>query len=56
MADNDNKGTGMFGLLLAGVAVLAAGLFILTGGQLGGKKQVLSDTDMPPVTSGAPTK
>jgi hypothetical protein len=52
----DNNGTGMFGLLLAAVVVLAAGFFILSGGQLGGKKQVLSDSDLPPVTSGAPTK
>jgi hypothetical protein len=57
MADNNgNKGTGLFGMLLAGVVVLAAGVFILSGGQLGGKKQVASDADMPPVTTGAPTK
>jgi hypothetical protein len=57
MADNnDRKGTNLFGLLLAGVVVLAAGLFILSGGQLGGKKQVIGDTDMPPVTTGGPTK
>jgi hypothetical protein len=52
----DNNGTNLFGLLLAGVVVVAAGLFILSGGELGGKKEVLSDADMPPVTSGGPTK
>ena len=52
----DNNGTNLFGLLLAGVVVLAAGLFIFSGGQLGGKKQVLGDADLPPVTSGAPKK
>ncbi|MEJ0076504.1 MAG: hypothetical protein WDO17_13825 [Alphaproteobacteria bacterium] len=57
MADNnDNKGANLFGLLLAGVVFLAAGMFILSGGQLGGKKQVVSDSDMPPVTTGGPTK
>ena len=56
MADNNDKGTGLFGLLLAGVVVLSAGVFILTGGQLGGKKQVMGDADLPPVTTGGPTK
>jgi hypothetical protein len=57
MADNnDTKGTNLFGLLLAGVVVLAAGFFILSGGQLGGKRQIMSDSDMPPVTTGGPTK
>jgi hypothetical protein len=56
MADNNDKGTGLFGLLLAGVVVLAAGFFILSGGQLGGKKQVVGDSDLPPVTAGGPTK
>jgi hypothetical protein len=52
----DNNGTNLFGLLLAGAVALAAGLFILSGGELGGKKDVLSDADLPPVTSGGPTK
>lgn len=57
MADNNgNKQTGLFGMLLAGVVVLAAGFFILSGGHLGGKKQVMGDADMPPVTTGAPAK
>jgi len=56
MADNNDQGTGILGFLLAAVVLLAAGIFILTGGQLGGKKQVVSDSDLPPVTTGAPTK
>lgn len=53
----DNNGTnGVFGLVLGGVVVLAAAVFILSGGELGGKKEVKSDADMPPVTSGASTK
>ena len=57
MTDNNgNKGTGLFGMLLAGVVVLAAGVFIISGGQLGGKKPVTGDADLPPVTTGGPTK
>ena len=55
MADNQGP-NGVFGLLLGGVVVLAAALFILSGGELGGKKEVASDADLPPVTSGGPTK
>jgi len=56
MADNNDQGTGMLGFVLTAVVLLAAGVFILTGGQLGGKKQVMGDADLPPVTTGAPTK
>jgi hypothetical protein len=52
----DNRTNGRFGLVLGGVVVLAAAVFILTGGELGGKKEVKSDADLPPVTTGAPTK
>ena len=52
----DNHGTGRLGLLLGGAVILAAALFIFSGGELGGKKHVLGDADMPPVTSGGPTK
>ncbi|HZP75778.1 MAG TPA: hypothetical protein VFB45_06515 [Pseudolabrys sp.] len=43
--------TGFFGLILGGIVAAAALLFILTGGQLGGKKTVSSDKDMPPLAS-----
>ena len=46
----------MFGLVLGGVVVAAAAVFILTGGELGGKKSIKGDADLPPVTSTAPTK
>jgi hypothetical protein len=46
----DNNGTnGALGMILGGVLVAAAALFILTGGELGGKKKVEGDADMPPV-------
>jgi hypothetical protein len=55
MAD-DNGNKGMLALILGGVVVLAAAVFILSGGELGGEKKVKSDADLPPVTSGAPAK
>jgi hypothetical protein len=57
MADN-NKGPGTptAGLILGGVFALAAAFFLLTGGELGGKKTVSGDADMPPVASGTSAK
>jgi hypothetical protein len=55
MSDNkggDNKGNGAIGLILGGIFAVAALLFILTGGQLGGVKEVKSDADLPPIASG----
>jgi len=54
MADNNpngNPSSGTIGLMLGGVLALAAVIFILTGGQLGGVKDVSSDADLPPVAS-----
>jgi hypothetical protein len=52
MPDNKQNGeNGTLGVILAGVAVAAAALFILTGGELGGKKTVEGDADLPPVAS-----
>jgi len=42
---------GSIGLLLGGVVVAAAVVFMLTGGQLGGVKGVNSDADLPAVAS-----
>jgi len=55
MADN-NENKGMFGLILGGVVVLAAAVFILSGGELGGEKKIKGDADLPPVASTAPAK
>jgi hypothetical protein len=52
MADNHGK-NGMFGLVLGGVVVVAAAIFILSGGELGGEKKIKSDADLPPVTTPA---
>ena len=50
MADNNPKGN--IGLLLGGILAVAAMIFILTGGQLGGVKDVKSDADLPPIATG----
>jgi hypothetical protein len=49
--DNNNQANGPIGLIVGGMVVLAAVIFILTGGELGGVKQVTSDADLPPVAS-----
>jgi len=46
-----NKNTGNFGILIGGVVALVAVLFILSGGELGGKKTVDGDQDLPPVAT-----
>jgi hypothetical protein len=50
MTDN-NRPNGAIGLIVGGIFAAAAALFILTGGELGGKKQIKSDADLPPVAS-----
>jgi hypothetical protein len=45
------NGNGAFGLILSGIVVLGAAVFILTGGDLGGKKTVSGDQDLPPIAS-----
>lgn len=49
--NNPNGANGTLGLILGAVAVIAAAVFILTGGELGGKKTVEGDADLPPVAS-----
>jgi hypothetical protein len=43
--------TGTFGLILGGIVVLAAAVFIFTGGVLGGKTTVDGDEDLPPIAT-----
>jgi hypothetical protein len=42
---------GLFGLVVGGIVALAAILFILSGGEFGGKKTIQGDDDLPPVES-----
>jgi hypothetical protein len=55
MADNNNGPNGptggSIGLMLGGIAAIAALVFILTGGQLGGVKEVNGDADLPAIAS-----
>jgi len=48
--NNDNE-KGFFGLIVGGIVALAAVVFILSGGDLGGKKTVEGDKDLPPITT-----
>jgi hypothetical protein len=50
MAD-DKRPKGTIGLILGGVIVVAAAIFFLAGGELGGVKEVTSDADLMPVAS-----
>jgi hypothetical protein len=45
---NDN---GTFGLIVGGIVALMAVIFIFSGGELGGKKTVTGDEDLPPIAS-----
>ncbi|HWE79576.1 MAG TPA: hypothetical protein VG270_13765, partial [Pseudolabrys sp.] len=46
MWDNDTR---ILGLIVGGVVAVGAMLFILTGGDLGGKTTVTGDRDLPPI-------
>ena len=47
MTGNNN----MFGIIIGAIVVAVAALFILSGGEFGGKKTVDGDQDLPPVTT-----
>jgi len=47
--NKDSNGT--FGIIIGGVVAVIAAIFILTGGELGGKKTIEGDQDLPPVVS-----
>jgi hypothetical protein len=47
--NKDSNGT--FGIIIGGVVAVIAAVFILTGGELGGKKTIEGDQDLPPVVS-----
>ena len=46
-----NKDTGRLGLIVGCIVALGAAIFILSGGDLGGKTTVTSDSDLPPVAN-----
>lgn len=51
MSDDSQKNR-HFGLLLSGIVLLGALIFIFTGGELGGTQKVVHDSDLPPVAQG----
>ena len=44
-----NKNNGTFGIIIGGIVAVVAAIFIFSGGELGGKKTIESDRDLPPV-------
>lgn len=42
---------GTFGLVIGGIVAVAAVMFILSGGEFGGKKTVEGDQDLPPIAA-----
>lgn len=48
------KNNGTLALLVGCIVAAVAVLFILSGGELGGKKTVQSDDDLPPVATAQP--
>jgi hypothetical protein len=51
-----NKSSGNFGLILGGIVAVVAAIFIFSGGELGGKKTVQSDRDLPPLAAEESTR
>ncbi len=49
----NGNSNGTFGIIVGGVVAVIAAIFILTGGELGGKKTIEGDQDLPPVSSSA---
>jgi hypothetical protein len=46
--NTDNR---FFGIIIGGIVVVAIAIFIFSGGELGGKKTVEGDDDLPPVAT-----
>jgi hypothetical protein len=47
----NRNSNGTFGIIVGGVVAVLAAIFILSGGELGGKKTIQGDQDLPPVSS-----
>jgi hypothetical protein len=46
--NTDNR---FFGMIIGGIGVIAIAIFVFSGGELGGKKTVEGDDDLPPVAT-----
>ena len=51
MADEKKESIGGLSLLLGGIVLIAFVVFLVTGGELGGKKTIDSDDDLPPIAT-----
>lgn len=47
----NNRSSGYLGAILGGLVAVAAVAFLLSGGELGGKKKVDGDDDLPPIAA-----
>jgi hypothetical protein len=46
--NTDNR---FFGIIIGGIVIVAIAIFVFSGGELGGKKTVEGDDDLPPVAT-----
>jgi hypothetical protein len=46
--NTDNR---FFGMIIGGIVVVAVAIFIFSGGELGGKKTIEGDDDLPPIAT-----
>ena len=46
--NTDNR---FFGMIIGGIVVVAIVIFVFSGGELGGKKTVEGDDDLPPIAT-----
>jgi hypothetical protein len=46
-----SQDNGTFGWIIGGIVAVAAAIFIFSGGELGGKKTVEADQDLPPIAT-----
>ena len=53
MAEN-RRSNSFLGVVLGGIVAVAAIVFVLSGGELGGEKKVQGDHDLPPITKTTP--
>jgi hypothetical protein len=51
MKKDNGKSDGSFGIFIGGIVAVAAAIFIFSGGELGGKKTVEGDRDLPPLAT-----
>ena len=53
----EHRGSNSFlGVVLGGLVAMAAIVFVLGGGELGGEKKVQGDHDLPPITKTVPPR